>query len=1056
VSDLKAAPATAADFSAPMPDSLPDEAPRSIEVPPVVAVVVASNPGEHFAEMLASLGDQDYENLSVLVIDAGSDEPIADRVADVLPEAYLHRLTGDPGWSVAANQSMELVSGSPFLLFCHDDVALDDRCVSTLMTQIYRHNAGIAGPKMVKWDDRRRLLQLGMGADRFGVLVDQVERGEFDQQQYDAVRDVFVAPGGVQLVRADLFVTLGGFDPEIGLLGEDLDLCWRAHAVGARVLAVSDAAVRHRESMDDRLSERDQRKLTTRHRLRTVMVTATGRGRFLTVPLAMFLIVLEALYYLLTGRRGQARDMFSAIGWNLARLTDVRRRRRALRHIRQKSEREVRAFQIGGSAAVNSFSRGQFTAGQDRMSGLLGAIRSSFEGEDSGSLRDATVIGGILAVVLLFGSRHLLTRDFFPVGQMPVVPDGASLFGEWWGGWRSIGTGGPGNPPTALLFLALGRLVTFWSPWLFDQLILLGPVVIGAVGTFRLTRPLGSARSAAIAAAFYLMAPLMGVMYATGRWDSLVVYAAAPFLLGSLFRLNGVSPYGDRLGPAGFRVSPRSLPVLAIRYGFLVALVAAFVPAVVVVAVLMALALLMVSPLSEGEIRWREFGLATAVALVAPVGLHFPWTFDVMRSFSWRWLIGPRSPESEVNGMLDLVLFAPGREGPHVFGSGLVVAAVLGLGIALRKHVRFAVQAWAVALAPLVLLWLEVRGWMPVSLPAVELLLAPTLVGMAVAAALAVRALENPESLPRYVPRRLGYTIMGAALAVVSLSGVLASMNGAWDAPTQNFATYTSYLAESDEGAGRVLWIGDSSVVPLDTLATSSGLQYTVTDGGEPLVWGRWLSGPVGSTAGVGHHLDLARSGETVRLGRLLAPYGIDFVVVVSQLAPAPYEGPIVDPGEGIVGALVQQLDLERIPGVPNLIVYRNAASSGTAAVLPTVEAADAVTAIDQLEVDLSGTPFIDIESTGPGQWLLESPGGQPVLIGVPAGGVEVNGDDQAIITGFDGLSVVPSSLSGELNLVYPVPWGRRLGQVVQLLVVAVGAILAQTRRDSQELEVMS
>jgi hypothetical protein len=37
-------------------------------------------------------------------------------------------------------------------------------------------------------------------------------------------------------VRADLFSALGGFDAGIDYLGEDLDLCWRAHLAGARVL----------------------------------------------------------------------------------------------------------------------------------------------------------------------------------------------------------------------------------------------------------------------------------------------------------------------------------------------------------------------------------------------------------------------------------------------------------------------------------------------------------------------------------------------------------------------------------------------------------------------------------------------------------------------------------------------------------------------------------------------------------------------------------------------------------------------------------------------------
>jgi GT2 family glycosyltransferase len=1055
VSELKAAPARrVVDPGAPTTDAYPAEERVASDAPPVVAIVVASNPGEQFAEMLESLGQQDYENLSVLVIDAGSDEPIADRVAEVLPEAYLHRLTGDPGWSVAANQSIELVTGSPFLLFCHDDVALDERCVSTLMGELYRQNAGIAGPKMVDWDDHRKLLQIGMGADRFGVLVDQVERGEFDQEQYDAVRDVFVAPGGVQLVRSDLFVTLGGFDPSIRLIGEDLDLCWRAHAVGARVLAVSDATVRHRESMDDRLSIRDRRKLATRHRLRTVMVTATGRARFTNVPLAMFLIVLEGVYYLLTGRRGQARDMFSAIGWNLGRIRDIRRRRRALRQIRQLSEREVRALQMGGSAALSSFSRGQFTAGQDRFSGFLGAIRSSFSGEDSGSLRDATVLGTGIFLVLLFGSRHLLTRGVSPVGQIPIVPEASALLEEWWGGWRSMGTGGPGNPPTALLFLALGRLLFFWAPGVFDNLLAVGPVFIGVLGSYRLCRPLGSARSAAVAAVFYAASPLIVSSFSAGRWEALVVYAAAPTLIGSLLRIDGTSPYGSRAGPPGLRVASRSLPVLVIRFGFIVAFVAAFVPSVIVVAVAMTAAFLVASPLGVAGLRWKEFGLAGAAAVVAPVALHGPWSFDIVRSFSWRWLIGPASPEASVDGALDLITFSPGRPGLSLFSLGLAGAAVIGLIVARRAHLSAATQGWLVGLTMIGLLWLDRREWLPFNLPSAEVMLAPALAALTLVIAIGIRSFEL-DSRPRPLARRGAYLVTGIGVIAGSLGAVVMSFNGGWEAPTQNYAAFTEFLAAGESEtdvvtSGRVLWIGDASVVPVDVSVSQTGVQYAVTGSGSPEVWGRWSAGPVGATAGVGEQLDLARTGETVRLGRLLAPYGVDLVIVVDQLAPAPYEGPSVDPGVGMLSSLTQQLDLERVPGIPNLTVFSNDSSNGIASVLPSAGAADAVTSADQLEVDLTAGPAVAAESTGSGRWSLDLPGESQVLLSVPSDGLTINGQKGQLIEGFDGLGVIPSTITGQAEISYPIPLGRRISLGGQFVVALTGAILAQTRREAQ------
>ncbi len=1061
MSDLRTAPAPGAAGPAGNGSRTDAEAAAEaaiVDAPAVVAVVVASNPGPQFAEMLDSLGNQDYENLSVLVIDAGSDEPIADRVAEVLPQAYLHRLAGDPGWSVAANQSIELVSGSPFLLFCHDDVALAPTCVSTLMGELYRNNAGIAGPKMVRWDDDRKLLQIGMGSDRFGVAVDQVERGEFDQGQYDSVRDVFVAPGGVQLIRADLFVALGGFDPAIGVIGEDLDLCWRAQALGARVLAVSAASARHRESMDDRLPLRERRKLAARHRLRTVMVTASSRrARLTTVPLALFLVALEGLYYLLSGRRGQAKDMYSAIVWNLTRLPDIRRRRRALRQIRQRSVREVRARQVGGSATVSSFSRGQVSAGQDRFSGFLGAIRSSFAGEDSGSLRDATVIGFAIALILAFGSRHLLTRGVVAVGQIPVVPSARALLEEWFGGWRSAGTGGPGNPPTALLFLAAARALLFWAPGLFDNLLVVAPIVVGVFGAYRLARPLGSARSGAVAAAFYAATPLLTSAFAAGRWDSLVIYATAPFLVASLLRLDGVSPYGSRLGPPGLKVVPRSFPVLVIRYGILVAVAAAFVPAVMVIAVVLALAFVLAAALTEQGLPPRDFVLPAVAAVVAPVALHLPWAYDVIQSLSWHWLVGPPSPEASVPTFTRLLAFAPGRFGPSVFAVGLVLASVLGLALAARPMWRVAAQGWSIALLLFVLVWARGRGWVPFALPATESMLAPALAGLTLVVAVGVRSLELERNrITRWrLANRFLPTVMGLCLLAASLNWVILSFHGAWNAPSQSYATFTRFLSERTERNGRVLWIGDASVLPLDAMVSPSGVEYAVTDGGSPDVWGRWLAGPLGSTDGIGEALDLARAGQTVRLGRLLAPYGIDLVVALDRLAPAPYEGPVVDPGQNVLRSLAQQLDLKREPGVPNLVVFRNDSSAGLVAVLPTPEAADAVTPADQLDVDLSPKEItVAVTTDGPGQWTLTPSGPiqNPLLMAVPDADFVVNGGggDADLLSGFDGLTVIPTSVPTPIEIDYPVPLRRRAGELIQLLVVGLGAILAQTRRESQ------
>ena len=85
-------------------------------------------------------------------------------------------------------------------------------------------NAAIIGPKLVEYDHPDVLLEVGMAIDRFGVPHSGIEPGELDQEQHDAVRDVFFVSSTVMLVRSDLFAELGGFDAMTFPGAEDLDL----------------------------------------------------------------------------------------------------------------------------------------------------------------------------------------------------------------------------------------------------------------------------------------------------------------------------------------------------------------------------------------------------------------------------------------------------------------------------------------------------------------------------------------------------------------------------------------------------------------------------------------------------------------------------------------------------------------------------------------------------------------------------------------------------------------------------------------------------------------
>ena len=238
------------------------------------------------------------------------------RVREKVPNSFVRAVGGNPGFGAAANEVLRLVEGdNGFFCFLHDDVALDPGAIRLLVEELYRSNAGVVGPKLVSWDEPRILQHVGLAVDRLAEVDPIVEPGEFDQEQHDAVRDVFALPTACVLVRADLFRSIGGFDPVIEYHGDDVDLCWRAHLSGARVMVVPAARGRHVEALAARRPDLAIAGPAARNRMRTV-ATLTGAGRLPLILLQLTLMtIFHAAFDLVRGRlRNAVASLVALVG----------------------------------------------------------------------------------------------------------------------------------------------------------------------------------------------------------------------------------------------------------------------------------------------------------------------------------------------------------------------------------------------------------------------------------------------------------------------------------------------------------------------------------------------------------------------------------------------------------------------------------------------------------------------------------------------------------------------------------------------------------------------
>ena len=919
-----------------------------LQAPPVVAVVVTCDSGSWLEEALEALAGQDYPNMSVLVIDAGSAVDPTPRVAAVLPGAYVRCLPHNDGYAAATNAALGLVEGASHFLLCHDDVAPAPDAVRLMVEEAFRSNAGLVAPKLVDWDNPRRLLQVGMAIDKSGAPRPLVDRGELDQEQHDAVRDVFVAPGGCTLVRADLFASLGGFDPVMHLYGEDLDLSWRAQVAGARVVVAPSARVRHREAMSAGLRSpgggpppsgpsslrRMARPFVLRHRLRAVLKDYSAWHLVRVLPQVALLAVAEMVFGLLSGHTATARDTASAWSWNLRRLTELRTARRAVRVSRQVPDGDVRHLQVRGSARFSGFLRGQL-AGERfrrRTTGARARARAQERGEgDERAVGLSLCVSGGVALVLLMGSRHLITRGIPAVHQLSPFPGAWSLLRSYASGWNLAGLGSEAPAPAAFGLLGAAGLLLGGATGLLRTLLVVGMLPLGAVGAAHLAAPLGSQRARLAALVVYVAIPLPYNALAGGRLYGAIAYGVAPWVLRSLLRATGIPPF------AGPDDDGRGVRRVVLPLGLLLAVVAALAPPVAVMVELTGLGLAIGSVLVGEAGRAVRAVVAAAGAVGVAVVLLLPWSVDFLLPGSQLSAVtGVGSPTARALGLGALLRFQTGPLGAPPIGWVFVAAAALPLLVGRDWRLAWAARMWVLAITCWGVAWAGGRGWLRVGTPATEVLLAPAAAALALAVALGLLAFERDVPGYRFGWRQLAPTATLVAVLLGAVPVAVSALGGRWNVPSQDFAGLLSWMPEQRaKGAFRVLWLGDPQAMPITGWRLGEGVSYATSRDGVPDATGLWPGAAPRSTQRVADAVQVARADGTTSLGHLLAPAAIRYVVVPLRAAPSRTGSPLRPPPPDLAAALDAQVDLKKLQGDDALLVYENAAWAPGRAKLP-------------------------------------------------------------------------------------------------------------------------
>ena len=1007
--------------------------------PPVVAVMVVHRPGPWLEEALDALAAQDYGNLRTLFLVVGEPGDAPTRIRERVPNAFVRAVEGNPGFGAAANEVLRLVEGdNGFFCFLHDDVALDPGAIRLLVEELYRSNAGIVGPKLVSWSDPGILQHVGLAVDRFGEIDPIVEPGEVDQEQHDAVRDAFALPSACLLIRADLFRAIGGFDPAIEYYGDDVDLCWRAHLGGARVVVVPAARARHIEQLAERRPDLPHERLAARSRMRSV-ATLTGASRLPLVSLQLVLVtLLESLVGLLTGRFRAVWATLSSLFGMLLRTPGFFARRRSLVGLREVPDTEVAGLQLRGSARLTHYLRSRESRQVDPFSTTERRWRQT-----AGSAPALAWIA--VSVLALVGSRSLITGGVPRFGEFLAFPASpARMLGDYFSGWSGHGMGSSTAAPTGLALLAVASIGTLFHMGLLHTITIIGLLFAGYLGMWRLASLYPTARARVAALVVYAAVGLPTHLLAMGRWSALCCYAATPWALHLLRRLAGIETSGSRHDEDvehSVVVGSQRFVRWAAQLALLTAVTVAFAPSFFVVligsAVLIALGTVICGGSSRAALTVS--GAAVGAAIVG-FFVNLPWSQSLLGSEGWTSIVGVPVTSTRSLGIGRLARFLADSEGLGALAVLLFLPVVVAPLVA--RAWRF---TWAVRAALLVfgfggLAVLDDHASLPFRMPEPGVLLVPVAVGLALAAACLAAAFQDDVLGGSFGWRQPLGVLAGVSVVLGVLPGVVNVVDGRWEMPSRTLVSVLAQLpTDPPEGDYRVLWVGDPRVIPVGSYTYQPGIGYAITDDGSLTMDEFWAGRPTDAEAEVAVALRQMAAGVTLRGGRLLAQYGIRFVIVpVADGANGTIGNPLPAP-LGLTDVLDDQLDLAApLTGPQNYMIYENTAYTPTRAVLSEQGAAAS------REAGGEATAFADLT------------GGQPFAVGAADRG-DARGEVQAgtlhLAVPFDsrwrltvdGVNIEPrrafgSTLAfdvptaGSAHLFYDTPISRPLWVVLQAL----------------------
>lgn len=219
--------------------------------PMKIAVVILNWNGKKLLEKFLPQVVEHSAQAPIFVVDNASQDDSVPYVREHFPSVQIIENKENLGFAGGYNEGLKHINADVFCLL-NSDVWVTPHWLCAPL-EIFANQPEIAAiqPKILSLENPEKFEYAGAAGgflDRYGFPFCRgriFDTTEYDSGQYDQPTEIFWASGACLFIRSEIFRQLGGFDPDFFAHQEEIDLCWRIHQLGKKIIFTPQSVVYH-------------------------------------------------------------------------------------------------------------------------------------------------------------------------------------------------------------------------------------------------------------------------------------------------------------------------------------------------------------------------------------------------------------------------------------------------------------------------------------------------------------------------------------------------------------------------------------------------------------------------------------------------------------------------------------------------------------------------------------------------------------------------------------------------------------------------------------------